>query len=137
VEADGGAVGHVQVHVAAQVDRAGQEVAGRDEHASAAAPVTPLDRRAERGRAVGGAVTDRAEVGQIEAAPRKGRLSDLSQDGDHRIRRRVPVRRYQRATNRQSAQFEDVSPRWSDRHSSTPLGTGLPRTESTVKTYIR
>jgi hypothetical protein len=56
----------VQVDVAEQVDRAGEERAGRHDHVPAAGPVAGGDGGGERLGAVGGAVPDGTEPGHRE-----------------------------------------------------------------------
>ena len=67
-ERDRAPLEHVQVHVGAQPDRAGQEPAGGDDDPAAAGGAAGVDRGPERGGAVGGAVPFRAVRGHEDVA---------------------------------------------------------------------
>ena len=63
-----------------QVDGAGQEGAGRHDHAPAARLMAGRDRLGDRGRAIGVAVADGAVVGDREVFVREGRHLDTGDD---------------------------------------------------------
>lgn len=75
-----GALAHVQVDAAPEVNRAREEAPGRHDDAPAADGVTRVDGRADGGRAVGDAVTDGAVTRDVDVAVGEGRRHDAGED---------------------------------------------------------